>query len=191
MRRAPICCAASDRQKTPQQATHVRSRWSPTMASGAFSSGGFAKFPSELDGSPWLVASRLRNYADLEGMMPEQATIKRARADKRAGKAPTTQAGEFVREEMHHIREGRHGARSAKQAIAIGLSKARRAGVKLSPPPRGSKPKTRQSAKYASRAATRRARPSRRRSRVRHMAARKAARTRQWRRTSRRRRAAA
>ena len=66
--------------------------------------------------------------------MPEKATIERARKDKRAGKSASTQAGEFVREEMHHIREGKHGARSAKQAIAIGLSKARRAGVKLKSP---------------------------------------------------------
>src|SRR3954447_15706136 len=63
--------------------------------------------------------------------MPEKKTIERARADARAGKAPTTQAGEFVREEIEHIREGKHGAKNAKQAIAIGLSKARRAGVKL------------------------------------------------------------
>ena len=63
--------------------------------------------------------------------MPEQETIDRARQDAREGKAASTQAGEFVREEIHHIREGRHGARSTKQAIAIGLSKARRAGVKL------------------------------------------------------------
>jgi len=70
--------------------------------------------------------------------MPEKETIRRARADAREGKAPSTQAGEFVREEMDHIREGKHGARSTKQAIAIGLSKARRAGVKLSPPKRGS-----------------------------------------------------
>ena len=63
--------------------------------------------------------------------MPEKETLKRARQDKRAGKAPTTQAGEFVREEIHHIREGKHGARSAKQAIAIGLSKARRAGIRV------------------------------------------------------------
>jgi hypothetical protein len=69
--------------------------------------------------------------------MPEKRTIERARADARAGKAPTTQAGEFVREEIHHIREGKHGARNAKQAIAIGLSKARRAGVKLPPNPSG------------------------------------------------------
>src|SRR5207249_2024357 len=68
---------------------------------------------------------------------PEKATIKRARKDKRRGKAATTQAGEFVREEMHHVREGKHGARSAKQAIAIGLSKARRAGVDLRPPRKG------------------------------------------------------
>src|SRR5690348_18359080 len=69
--------------------------------------------------------------------MPEKQTIERARQDKREGKSATTQAGEFVREEMDHIREGKHGARSAKQAIAIGLSKARRAGVDLPPPNRG------------------------------------------------------
>ena len=63
--------------------------------------------------------------------------MERAEKDKREGKAPTTQAGEFVREEMDHIREGKHGARSTKQAIAIGLSKARRAGVKLAPPKKG------------------------------------------------------
>ncbi|HEX6832950.1 MAG TPA: DUF6496 domain-containing protein [Rudaea sp.] len=69
--------------------------------------------------------------------MPDKATIARARKDRREGKAPSTQAGEFVREEMDHIREGKHGARSTKQAIAIGLSKARRAGVKLPPPKKG------------------------------------------------------
>ncbi len=69
--------------------------------------------------------------------MPEKKTIERARQDAREGKAPTTQAGEFVREEMEHIREGKHGARSTKQAIAIGLSKARRAGVPLAPPKKG------------------------------------------------------
>jgi hypothetical protein len=66
--------------------------------------------------------------------MPERKTLERARRDKREGKAPSTQAGEFVREEIEHIREGKHGARSTKQAIAIGLSKARRSGVKLKPP---------------------------------------------------------
>jgi hypothetical protein len=65
--------------------------------------------------------------------MPEKETIERAQQDKREGKSPSTQAGEFVREEMEHIREGKHGARSTKQAIAIGLSKARRAGVELPP----------------------------------------------------------
>ena len=85
--------------------------------------------------------------------MPEKQTLKRARRDRREGKRPTTQAGEFVREEIHHVREGKHGARSTKQAIAIGLSKARRAGVKLGPPPAGTKAKTRQSAASASRTA--------------------------------------
>src|SRR2546429_7724584 len=82
--------------------------------------------------------------------MPDKETIKRARKDARQGKAPTTQAGEFVREEMDHIREGKHGARSTKQAIAIGLSKARRAGVDLPPPEKGTvSEKTRRSAERA------------------------------------------
>lgn len=82
--------------------------------------------------------------------MPEKETLERAREDKREGKSPRTQAGEFVREEMHHIREGKHGAASPKQAIAIGLSKARRAGVKLAPPSKASA-KTRQKAERDSR----------------------------------------
>jgi len=69
--------------------------------------------------------------------MPEKQTMKRAQRAKREGKTPSTQAAEFVREEIHHIREGKHGARSTKQAIAIGLSKARRAGVRLAPPKKG------------------------------------------------------
>jgi len=69
--------------------------------------------------------------------MPEKETLERAEEDKREGKAPSTQAGEFVREEIEHVREGKHGARSTKQAIAIGLSKARRAGVELKPPKKG------------------------------------------------------
>jgi len=82
--------------------------------------------------------------------MPEKKTIERAKRDKREGKAPTTQAGEFVREEIEHIREGQHGARSAAQAIAIGLSKARRAGVDLPPPKKGkASEKTRRSAQRA------------------------------------------
>ena len=82
--------------------------------------------------------------------MPERKTIQRAKQDQREGKSPTTQAGEFVREEMHHIREGKHGARSTKQAIAIGLSKARRAGVDLPPPAKGkTTERTRNSAERA------------------------------------------
>jgi hypothetical protein len=79
--------------------------------------------------------------------MPEKETIERAQEDARKGKAPSTQAGEFVREEIDHIREGKHGARSTKQAIAIGLSKARRAGVDLPPPKEGkATPQTRKQA---------------------------------------------
>ncbi len=82
--------------------------------------------------------------------MPEKRTIERARKDRREGKSASTQAGEFVREEMDHIREGKHGARSTKQAIAIGLSKARRAGVGLKPPRKGTtSEKTRRSASRA------------------------------------------
>ncbi len=77
--------------------------------------------------------------------MPEKETLKRAAEDKAEGKAPSTQAGEFVREEIEHIREGKHGARSTKQAIAIGLSKARRAGVKL-PAKKGTSKKTQKQA---------------------------------------------
>jgi hypothetical protein len=69
--------------------------------------------------------------------MPEKKTIELAEEDKLEGKAPSTQAGEFVKEEIENIREGEHGARSPEQAIAIGLSKARRAGVKLKPPAKG------------------------------------------------------
>ena len=95
--------------------------------------------------------------------MPDKQTIERAERDKHAGKGPSTQAGEFVREEIHHIREGKHGARSTKQAIAIGLSKARRAGVRLPPQKkRNSRSSTRSSS------ATRRSsgHPSARRSRA-------------------------
>jgi uncharacterized protein DUF6496 len=85
-----------------------------------------------------------------EDTMPEKRTIESARKAKRAGKAPTTQAGEFIREEIHDIRRGKHGARSPEQAIAIGLSKARRAGVDLPPPKKGKvKERTRRSAEYA------------------------------------------
>src|SRR5207237_10809245 len=82
--------------------------------------------------------------------MPDEETIERAHEDESEGKSPTTQAGEFVREEIEHIREGEHGARSSAQAIAIGLSKARRAGVELPPPKKGeASEKTRRSAQQA------------------------------------------
>jgi hypothetical protein len=99
--------------------------------------------------------------------MPEKETIERAHEDEREGKSPSTQAGEFVREEMEHIREGEHGARSPEQAIAIGLSKARRAGVKL-PPPKRRKARTKRQAKRdlsKGRAGSRK-KPSRKRSRA-------------------------
>src|ERR1700704_6194447 len=97
--------------------------------------------------------------------MPEEDATERAREDKREGKSPSTQAGEFVREEMDHIREGKHGARSPEQAIAIGLSKARRAGVKLSAP-RGGKASTKRSAKQALRRGKSRKATSAKRSRA-------------------------
>jgi hypothetical protein len=99
--------------------------------------------------------------------MPERSTIERARRDARAGKSTSTQAGEFVREEMRHIRQGKHGARSTKQAIAIGLSEARRAGVKLRPPAKGkTSEKTRRSAASAYRKGQSGAKISTKRSRV-------------------------
>ena len=99
--------------------------------------------------------------------MPEKGPTKRAREDAREGKATSTQAGEFVREEMHHLREGKHGARSTKQAIAIGLSKARQAGVDLRPPAKGTtSARTRRSAISARRRAGSPKRASPRRSRA-------------------------
>jgi len=92
----------------------------------------------------------------------DRKVTEKAREDEREGKSPSTQAGEFVREEMHHVREGKHGARSPRQAIAIGLSKARRAGVKLPPPKRGSAHTRRQAARD-----TRKGRSGRRRAQAR------------------------
>ena len=98
--------------------------------------------------------------------MPEKETLERARKDKREGKSPSTQAGEFVHEEIEHIREGKHGARSTKQAIAIGLAKARRAGVKL-PPPKNASEETKEQAKRDTRKGAKRAtKKSRKRSRA-------------------------
>jgi len=100
--------------------------------------------------------------------MPEKETIDRAREDAREGKSPSTQAGEFVREEMHHVREGKHGAASPQQAIAIGLSKARRAGVKLRPPRSGQSAETKEKAErdYKKGQSHSRRKPSARRSRA-------------------------
>jgi hypothetical protein len=95
--------------------------------------------------------------------MPDKQTIEKARADKRAGKSASTQAGEFVHDELRKIRRGKHGARSAKQAIAIGLSEARRAGVDLPPPRKGkTTAKTRRSAQYAYEVGQGRRKPRRR-----------------------------
>jgi hypothetical protein len=99
--------------------------------------------------------------------MAENETVERAKQAEQQGKSPSTQAGEFVREEIHHIREGKHGARSPQQAIAIGLSKARRAGVKLSAPRRGSSEIRRKAQQDLRRGRQRRRRkPSARRSRA-------------------------
>src|SRR2546423_2178339 len=99
--------------------------------------------------------------------MPEKETLKRARRDAKEGKSPTTQAGEFVREEMHHVREGKHGARNPKQAIAIGLSKARRSGVRLPSPGKGQSVETKKkAAKDTARGKTPRKKPSPTRSRA-------------------------
>ncbi len=99
--------------------------------------------------------------------MPEKETIRRARKDKAEDKAPSTQAGEFVHEEIEHIRKGKHGARSTKQAIAIGLSKARRAGVKLPAPPKGrASAETRETAQRDLRKGRTAAKPSAKRSRA-------------------------
>jgi len=99
--------------------------------------------------------------------MPEKETVERARRDAREGKSPSTQAGEFVREEIEHVREGKHGVRSTKQAIAIGLSKARRAGVKLAAPKKGRvSARTRKQATRDLRKGARKAKPSSSRSRA-------------------------
>lgn len=101
--------------------------------------------------------------------MPEEEVIRRAERDREQGKSPSTQAGEFVREEMHHVREGKHGAQSPQQAIAIGLSKARRAGVDLPVPARGkTSERTRKQAKRELRRgrSSNRRKPSAKRSRA-------------------------
>ena len=131
--------------------------------------------------------------------MPEKETLERAKEDKEEGKAPSTQAGEFVREEIEHVREGKHGARSTKQAIAIGLSKARRAGVKLAVPRKGSKKIRKQAARDLKRGKKKSAKKSAKRSRAAsaalkregHSAASKRALSRQARKAAKKRSAAA
>lgn len=110
--------------------------------------------------------------------MPDKETIEKAKADERQGKSPSTQAGEFVHEEIEHIRQGKHGAKSAKQAIAIGLSKARRAGVNLRPPKKGrTSAKTRRSAELALRKGRKHEPVSRTRSKARVKALKKESKT--------------
>jgi hypothetical protein len=99
----------------------------------------------------------------MEALMPDKKTIEKARRDRREGKSASTQAGEFVRAEIDKIRHGEHGARSPQQAIAIGLSEARRAGVPLAPPKKGqAKERTRKSATYAYEAGQHRRKTTRR-----------------------------
>jgi Family of unknown function (DUF6496) len=112
------------------------------------------------------MTSKCSGSGETNVVMPEEETVERAREDEREGKSPSTQAGEFVREEMEHIREGEHGARSPEQAIAIGLSKARRAGVKLPPPKRGKARIKRQAKRDLAKGRSGRKKPSRKRSRA-------------------------
>jgi len=112
------------------------------------------------------MTSKRSGSGETNDVMPEEETVERAREDEREGKSPSTQAGEFVREEMEHIREGEHGARSPEQAIAIGLSKARRAGVKLPPPKRGKARTKRQAKRDLAKGRSGRKKRSRKRSRA-------------------------
>src|SRR6201997_608825 len=129
--------------------------------------GGIRRTRSWITRCTRCIASFSDSNLRWEGRMPEKETIERAQEDAREGKSPSTQAGEFVREEMDHIREGKHGARSTKQAIAIGLSKARRAGVKLQPPKKGrASARTRKQASRDLRKAGSQRKPAQRRSRA-------------------------
>jgi hypothetical protein len=98
--------------------------------------------------------------------MPEKETLERAKKDAAEGKSPSTQAGEFVHEEIEHVKEGKHGVRSTKQAIAIGLSKARRAGIKLPPPREGASERTKEQAARDEAAGEHPKKPSAKRSRA-------------------------
>ena len=121
----------------------------------------------EVTPAAFLFTSKRASKGETILFMPEEEAIERAREDEREGKSPSTQAGEFVREEMEHIREGEHGARSPEQAIAVGLSKARRAGIKLPPPKRGKQQTKRQAKRDLTKGrTTRRRKPSAKRSRA-------------------------
>src|SRR5262249_9499387 len=124
--------------------------------------------PTDAGIPPTIAHPMQRVGGEEEEVMPEKDGIEGAQEDAREGKSPSAQAGEFVHEEMEHIREGKHGARSTKQAIAIGLSKARRAGVKLPPPGAGSSRQTRRKAAHDTERGRRhaKARVSRKRSRA-------------------------
>src|SRR5205823_3061328 len=98
----------------------------------------------------WQSKCSCPHRTDARCMVPEKETLERARRDEAEGKSPSTQAGEFVREEIHHVREGKHGAKSTKQAIAIGLSKARRAGVRIPAKGRSARKKSAGARKRAS-----------------------------------------
>jgi hypothetical protein len=125
--------------------------------------------PSECPHWPTRFGRRCAGFSNgkEDPTMAERETIRKARQDRREGKAPSTQAGEFVHEEIKHVRGGKHGARSAKQAIAIGLSKARRAGVELPPPAKGrATARTREQAERALEKGRSAARPSATRARA-------------------------
>jgi uncharacterized protein DUF6496 len=122
-----------------------------------------------MDAGPVSTQDHFGREKRTNSTMPEEETLERAHEAEREGKAASTQAGEFVREEIEHVRQGKHGARSAQQAIAIGLSKARRAGVKLPPPRKGTVSEaTRRKAKRETKRAQKGGRksPSRKRSRA-------------------------
>jgi hypothetical protein len=112
--------------------------------------GGFAAIPVLARTTGMRLGTKNARIASRRTDMPEKRIVEKAKKDMRRGKAATTAAGEFVHEEIEHVRQGKHGARSTKQAIAIGLSKARRAGVPLKPPRKGAtSERTRKSAERA------------------------------------------
>lgn len=178
-RESPIAlCAVTNQQgRTRSEALRRRERRRISLRLGVSARDGFLvvllrwgkhlRDSVVIGGSPDCPGASIVIYGAKEKNMPEKDTVERARHLKEKGRSPSVQAGEFVREEIHHIREGKHGAASAKQAIAIGLSQARRAGVDLPPPAPGkTSERTRKSAQSAYEAGQRgrHGRPSRKRS---------------------------